>query len=257
MTPLELYRAGELGQVIKALGEELRSNPLDAKRRTFLFELLCFAGEYDRAEKQLDVLAAQSPKAIPGMMLYRSAIHAERTRQGMFAKGETPAVTDGVAAGGSWNGKPFTDMSDADPRIGPNLEVFIAGSYTWIPMTYLRGLEVEAPTNLRDLLWARARVEASPEFRLQDLGEVLLPVISPLSTGHADATVRLGRETAWEDDATHGQIPYGAKMMVIDGVDVPLLELRSVEWTPASKESGGEEPGVQEHGGKELDDASA
>jgi len=241
MTPLELYRAGELGQAIKALGEELRSNPLDAKRRTFLFELLCFAGEYDRAEKQLDVLAAQSPKAMPGMMLYRSAIHAERTRQEMFAKGETPGVADGAPVGGSWNGKAFDEMSDADPRIGPNLEVFIAGSYTWIPMHYLRGLEVEPPANLRDLLWARARVEASPEFRLQDLGEVLLPVISPLSSGNADAAVRMGRETAWEEDAAHGQIPYGAKMMVIDGVDVPLLELRSVEWEPSV-----EEPGVEE-----------
>jgi protein involved in temperature-dependent protein secretion len=37
MTPQELYRTGELDQAIKALGEELRSNPLDAKRRTFLF----------------------------------------------------------------------------------------------------------------------------------------------------------------------------------------------------------------------------
>jgi type VI secretion system protein ImpE len=258
MTPLELYRAGELREAIKALGEELRKSPLDAKRRTFLFELLCFAGEYDRAEKQLDVLAAQSPKAIPGMMLYRSAIHAERTRQEMFAKGETPKVEDGVQSGGSWNGKPFEEMSDADPRIGANLEVFIAGSYTWIPMHYLRGLEVEAPTNLRDLLWARARVEASPEFRLQELGEVLLPVISPLSSGYADNAVQLGRETAWEEDAVHGQIPYGAKMMMIDGVDVPLLELRSVEWTPGpGEESGAEESDGKGSDVKESGDASA
>ena len=258
MTPLELYRAGELEQAIKALGEELRSNPLDAKRRTFLFELLCFAGEYDRAEKHLDVLAGQSPKDAPGMMLYRSAIHAERTRQEMFAKGETPKVEDAAAICGSWNGQAFAEMSDADPRIGSNLEVFIAGSYTWIPMVYLRGLEVEPPKNLRDLIWARARVEASPEFRLQDLGECLLPVLSPLSSGHADAAVRLGRETAWEDDAAYGQIPYGAKMMMIDGVDVPLLELRSVQWTPDAEEPGAEEAsGVKEPGVEEHDDASA
>jgi len=34
MTPLALYREGKLREAIKALGEELRSNPLDAKRRT-------------------------------------------------------------------------------------------------------------------------------------------------------------------------------------------------------------------------------
>ena len=27
---------------------------------------------------------------------------------------------------------------------------------------------------------------------------------------------------------TYGEIPYGAKMMLIDGVEVPLLEIRSV-----------------------------
>jgi len=44
-----------------ALLAELRDNPTDARRRTFLFELLCFAGEYERADKQLEVLAQAGP----------------------------------------------------------------------------------------------------------------------------------------------------------------------------------------------------
>ena len=91
MTPLALYREGRLREAIKALGEELRSNPMDAKRRTFLFELLLFAGEYDRAEKQLDLLAGANADAAAGTLLYRSALYAERTRQAMFLNGETPA----------------------------------------------------------------------------------------------------------------------------------------------------------------------
>ena len=102
--------------------------------------------------------------------------------------------------GGEWNGKPFSEFSDSDPRIGANLEVFIAGSYTWIPIHYLRRLEIEPPANLRDLMWARARVETSSDFRLQELGEVLLPVLCPLSSSHADESVHLGRESAWEPD---------------------------------------------------------
>jgi len=94
MTPLALYREGRLREAIKALGEELRSNPLDAKRRTFLFELLLFAGEYDRAEKQLDLLAGASADAAAGTLLYRSALHAERIRQAMFANRETPPLKD-------------------------------------------------------------------------------------------------------------------------------------------------------------------
>ena len=57
MNAQELFQAGKLNEAVQALGAELRDNPTDVRRRTFLFELLCFAGEYDRAEKQLDVLA--------------------------------------------------------------------------------------------------------------------------------------------------------------------------------------------------------
>ena len=49
MTATELFQQGKLRQAIEALGGEVRNAPLDAKRRTFLFELLCFSGEYDRA----------------------------------------------------------------------------------------------------------------------------------------------------------------------------------------------------------------
>ena len=57
MTATELYKAGKLSEAIQAIGAEVRENPTDVRRRTFLFELLCFAGEFDRAEKHLIVLA--------------------------------------------------------------------------------------------------------------------------------------------------------------------------------------------------------
>ena len=84
MNPHELYRAGRLTDAIKALSAELRDNPTDAKRRTFLFELLCFAGEYDRADKQLEVLGQAGPTSEMGVLLYRSALYAERQRQDLF-----------------------------------------------------------------------------------------------------------------------------------------------------------------------------
>jgi type VI secretion system protein ImpE len=231
MTPLELYKKGELKQAITVLGEEMRSNPLDAKRRTFLFELLCFAGELDRAEKQLDILAGSNSQTAAGALMYRSALHAERTRRDLFAKKEYPEASLSVdPRGGTWNGQTFKEMQDADPRIGANLEVFIAGSYTWIPMKYMVQIEIEKPESLRDLIWSRARIETSSAFRLQDLGEVLLPVLSPFSYKNEDDAVKLGRATVWEPADDLPEVPFGQRMMLIDGEEIPLLELKSIEW---------------------------
>jgi type VI secretion system protein ImpE len=85
-----LFQAGKLDEAVQALGAELRDNPVDAKRRTFLFELLCFTGDYQRAEKQLDVLASEGRAAEMGALLYRAALHAERIRQAIFEKQDYP-----------------------------------------------------------------------------------------------------------------------------------------------------------------------
>jgi type VI secretion system protein ImpE len=90
MNSRELYAAGKLDEAVQALGSELRNDPTDTKRRTFLFELLCFTGEYDRAEKQLDILADSGKEAAMGTLLYRSALQGARTRRDMFEKKTFP-----------------------------------------------------------------------------------------------------------------------------------------------------------------------
>ena len=129
-----MYQAGELSDAIASLGAELRSNPTDASRRTFLFELLCFQGAYDRAEKQLDLIAGLSKEAEMGALLYRSALVAERRRSQMFERGDFPTGSEPRAVSGTLNGRPFSSLTDADPRIGARLELFVAGQYTWLPL---------------------------------------------------------------------------------------------------------------------------
>ena len=228
MDAVALYRAGQLKPAITALGEELKKQPLDARRRTMLFELLCFAGEYDRAERQLDMLADSSKEAIAGILVYKAALHAERTRQEMFASGTVPSDRPRPSGRGVVNSTPLSSFSDVDPRIGNHLEVFIAGSYTWIPLEYVASLAIQAPTKLRDMIWASARLEVSPAFRLQELGEVLLPVLSPLSWKHEDDAVRLGSKTVWEEDERFGPLPLGQKIFVADDEEIPLLEVRTL-----------------------------
>ena len=87
MDAQQLFKAGKLSEAIPALNALLRDKPSDVRSRTFLFELLCFAGEYERAEKQLIILQEETSKdSMLGALLYRAALAAERTRQEMFAR---------------------------------------------------------------------------------------------------------------------------------------------------------------------------
>ena len=227
----DLYRAGKLDEAIQALGASLRDNPTDSQRRTFLFELLCFAGEYDRAEKQLDVLSQGGKNAQLGTLVYHGALHAERTREEMFRTGSYPRGPAPRAVSGALNGQAFTTLTDADPRIGARLEVYAAGQYTWIPFEHLVSIRMEAPKRLRDLLWTPAIVRPGPGFRNYELGEVLIPALAPLSSQHADREVRLGRVTEWQELADGDQAPVGQKLLLADGEEFPILEVRELEIT--------------------------
>lgn len=238
MNPRELYRAGHLTDAIKALSAELRENPTDVRRRTFLFELLCFAGEYERADKQLEVLAQAGPQSEMGVLLYRSALYAERQRQDVFQRGEFPseqAEDDSPDRGGTVNGKSFSYFADADPRTGAKLELFAAGNYLLLPIEHVASIEIPPPKKLRDLIWTPAAVRTTPAFKGTELGEVLLPVLAPFSWKHPDEAVRLGRMTVWEKpEGSEHQIPFGQKMWLVDDEEIPFLELRALEFNPAS-----------------------
>lgn len=228
-----LLDEGRLSEAIESLGVELRSNPGDAQRRAFLFELLCFAGEYDRAEKHLDVLAGAGEKAAMGALLYRSALHAERTRRKMWQEGSYPRHHETLpAVTGTINGKPFKTLTDADPRIGPRLEIFAAGQYTWLPLASVASVRIGPPQKLRDLLWAPAKLMTAPDYQGLDLGEVLLPVLAPRSDESDDPNVRLGRATEWVRWEDGVEAPLGQKLLLVDGEEMPILELRELVITP-------------------------
>jgi type VI secretion system protein ImpE len=236
MNPQELYQAGRLSDAIKALSGELRDNPTDARRRTFLFELLCLAGEYERADKQLEVLGQASPTSEVGVLLYRSVLYAERQRQDLFSRAELPEQRDDAESdrGGMLNGRQFSFFSDSDPRIGPRLELFAAGNYLLLPLIHVASIQIEPPKRLRDLLWTPAVVRTTPSFKGTELGEVLLPVLAPFSWRHSDESVRLGRMTVWEKpEGSEYQVPFGQKMWLVDDEEIPFLELRALEFNSA------------------------
>lgn len=238
MSAESLFREGRLAEAIQAAGAVLRDDPANAKQRTFLFELLCFAGEYDRAEKHLALLGEGNKDREMGGLLYRAAIHAERLRADLFAKGEWPSEAVDGSIEGTLNGVPFSSIEDSDPRIGARLEIFAAGSYLWVPFNAVEQLAIEPPRRVRDLLWAPGRIKTGPAFQSFELGEVLLPVISPFSWRHADQQVRLGRQSVWEEE-DGAAIPYGQKSLLVDGEEIPFLEIRSLTIGPPQEGSDG------------------
>jgi len=232
MSARELLQAGKLDEAIQAVSAEVRENPQDVKRRTFLFELLCFAGDFSRAEKHLDLAAQGSQSAEMGGLLYHAALHAERTRHDLFSKQEYPRPKHSTGPDEisiTINGKSYHSLSDADPRIGSNLEVFAAGSYMWIPFGLLNSIEIAPPKRLRDLLWLPAKIRTSDKYEERELGEVLLPVLTPFASQHANANVRLGRATVWEETPEGETIPVGQKLLLADDDELPILEIRSVQ----------------------------
>jgi type VI secretion system protein ImpE len=230
MSPKELYQSGHLKDAIQALGALLRDNPADAKSRTFLFELLCFTGEYDRAEKHLNILAGDNSQAEMGAVLYLSAIHAAREREGMFERHAFPTEPVPPSLKGTLNGEPFESVEDSDPRLSARLELFAAGAYLWIPLVHIESIEFEPPKRLRDTLWAPAIVRTGPSFQGQELGQVLIPVISPLSCKHADSSIVLGHSTEWVEAENGEATPVGLKMLNVDGEELPFLEIRKLEF---------------------------
>ena len=240
MTVQQLLQSGRLEEALAALNSEVRDNPTDSQRRTFLFELLCFAGDYARAEKQLDVLSQGGPQSEMGALFYRGTLGAEKTRQEMFEKQEFPKPAEdppSLRLTGTINGRTFHSLMDADDRIGANLELFVAGRYLWVPFSLLSSIHIEPPKRLRDLLWLPATVRTSAAFQGRELGEVLLPVLHPFSWRSADQNIRLGRATAWEDDGSGVPYPKGQKTLLADDEEWPVLELRDIEFVVAQAAS--------------------
>ena len=227
-----LLDEGKLDAAIEQVTGELRAKPEDLQIRTSLFELLCFAGKWDRAEKQLDVLAASSEERRTGALLYLGAITAERAREDTVTRKSYSAPPEG-ATGGSLNEASFSSISDADPRVGARLEVYMGADCMWIPFASIASIRMEPPKRLRDLIWIPAEVRLRGSGDAAGQPQVLLPALSVFSWRHSDPQVRLGRMTVWEEENGE-EIPYGQKMLLVDGEEIPLLEIRGLEFADAA-----------------------
>jgi type VI secretion system protein ImpE len=254
----DLYDHGQLSAAIDQLTQEVKAKPAEYSSRIFLFELLCFAGDLSRAEKQLDVIGHQSKEMEIGVAVYREVLEAERKRRSVFTEGIPPAFLttppDYVlfhlealtlqrenqpekartllakaldmhpALAGQVNGQRFEEFEDSDLFLAPFLELYVNDKYAWLPFEQIKRIEFRKPAQLRDLLWAQVKIEAQGG----DLGQVFLPVLYPGSSFHASDAVRLGRETDWIEIGAGLTRGAGQRLFVIDGKERLMLEIAEI-----------------------------
>ena len=262
MNANDAFKAGALQDAITAQLETVKNNPTDAGARTFLFELLAFAGEFDRAGKQLEVLRTGETEHDLGVTYYEQLLRAEGLRARLFSESLEPkffsedvpehvqsrlkalqCVRDGQMAEakanltkaneqapalqGSLNQTGFTEILDCDDRFGDVLEVMFQGAYYWLPLSQVAKITIQPPRFPRDLLWAPAEVVLKDE----QVGQVFLPALYPASATHDDEKIRLGRQTDWQDQPEGLVFGVGQRTFLVGEEAMGLLEWRELTFS--------------------------
>jgi type VI secretion system protein ImpE len=255
----EHFQAGDLPAAIAAATEAVKSSPSDQTARGLLAELLCFSGDLERADKQLDALMQLDPQTGLGATLFRQLIRAEQARQDFFRDGRVPEVLEQpsphlqlrlkasvalragetreaealiaeaeegrTAISGQHDGERFEDFRDLDDLTASVFEVLTStGKYFWIPMDLVELIEFRPYERPRDLLWRRCRmiVRNGPD------GEVYLPTLYAGTKDSTDQQVRLGRATDWQGESlVRGA---GQRTFLVGEQDKPILELGTLEF---------------------------
>ena len=92
MSAVDALQNVDVDAALEALFDEVRSQPDQAKHRIFLFQLLCVAGQWDRALTQLNVAHELDPAAAMMANAYQEILRCEAFRAKVFAGTHTPLV---------------------------------------------------------------------------------------------------------------------------------------------------------------------
>lgn len=265
----ELFKSGRLTEAISAATDEVKRHPTESSKRGLLAELLCFAGQWERADLQLDAFGQQDPQAMMGISMFRQLIRAEQARQQFFAEGRLPEFlgkpspwmqlhleasirvregNQGEAVGlleqaealrpkpcGTWNGERFEDFRDLDDLVAPLFEVLTSnGKYYWIPIERVELIEFRAPVRPRDLLWRPVHmvVADGPD------GEVFLPTLYAGSHVEADEGFRLGRMTDWRGSEGAPVRGVGQRTFLVGECDHSIMEFKDFSLDISTADDG-------------------
>ncbi|MBZ8141140.1 virulence protein SciE type [Rubrivivax gelatinosus] len=246
------------------LQQEVRRDAADPKLRVFLFQLLCVLGQWQRAEAQLKLCGELDAGTLAMVHTYGPALACETLRESVFAGRSSPhvfappspwvtqlaqalmldgqgrpaeaaaarsrALEEASASRGRLDGDPFAWIADADSRLGPVLEIVLNGRYGWLPFEQIAMLTLEPVADLRDLVWAPARLLLVTGRELVGL----IPVRYAGSCESGDGELELARRTEWLELAEGQYRGVGQRVLVTDRREAGLLELRELVIEPAA-----------------------
>lgn len=252
--------AGNLTGAVEAALRLVKTNPTNETARTFLFELSCYSGEWDRAEKQLEVIGHQDVNAAMGTLIYRQNFKAERDRMRLFSDGLSPEfmghkpphiadlfdainrVREGNFAEARTaidkveeerpaykcevNGEAFSDFRDYNDLTMCVFEVIHKDSYMWLPFEEVASINFFKPKTLRDLYWIQAEVELKNGIS----GEMFFPALYSGTWKSDNDLVRLGRMTDWRELGEEVFVGEGTKLFWMDGRDKSILDITSIKF---------------------------
>ncbi|MCB1771481.1 MAG: virulence protein SciE type [Candidatus Competibacteraceae bacterium] len=252
----ELLAERDLQPVLTKVQDQVRREPANPKHRIFLFQLLSILGQWERALTQLNVLEEMDASSLPMVQTYLEALRCEMLRADVFAGRRSPlifgdpepwvalllealrltaeghheqampvreqAFEGAPATSGMIDNQPFSWIADADSRLGPVLEAIVNGRYFWIPFHRIGSVKLEAPADLRDLVWMPAL------FTWSNGGEAvgLIPARYPGSPTSPDPALQLSHKTEWIEQTEDVYIGMGQRMLVTDEGEYPLLDAR-------------------------------
>lgn len=249
---------GDLKGAVEAAINLVKTNPTNVAARTFLFELSCFSGEWERAEKQLDTIGHQDAGAAIGSLIYRQNFKAERDRINLFEHSsrpenamkfpdyvedllravdlnrrgeiaETRSLLDDIeerrpAFSVTVNGEGFSDFRDYNDLTMCVFEVFIKDNYIWLPFEQVVSIEFLERRSLRDVYWPQAKVEMTNGTT----GEMFFPSLYVNSWKNSDDRVRLGRSVDWRDAGNDLFVGEGMRIFWMDGKDKALTDINTI-----------------------------
>jgi len=264
MTAGDLFQAGDLTGAIDAATSQVRANPMDTSARWLLGEFLCFAGELERADKQLEVIGNQDTQAVAVVSLFRQLIRAETARQEFYQQGRVPeffndpgpavnlALEASVyrrsdefavaldlaekaedarsAVGGECDEEAFSDLRDQDDLLSCVFEVCTpTGKYYHVPTDQVRSIVFRKTERPRDLLWRPVEMDVinGPQ------GEAWIPCLYFDSEQRSRDDLRLGRATDWLEEPGQPVRGIGQKMLWIGDAEKGIRDITEIRFDVA------------------------